>query len=514
MPDWLLICFQDAKKLLCSTHKKDNLQRKLKTDFVARDAAVSHVLADIFGRSQGAIRENGLIDSMERDDFDGKLMQLKATWDCLVPGFHQWFVDYEADIFKLHLIRGITKSALLDGHFTNNQTESINNNVKNWLGRTGNLSFAVANSKLDELVRAQGQEFEISVYGNGSYELAEGYETLRKKRHIWNAMGSEERRNSLLSFWKSPLNLTRRTSPTPTHPTQEECPSLLVHHESSTEHHKVSLSLSLENFELDGCSSDLLKEIEENAEKLIASENGIVNAPGYDGVFVQHNAERGSSNVPPHMITWTKAGKYVCDCKLYTSLKICEHAVSVADSKGKLKDFVEWRKKEKVSTCLTDLVMSDITSGRKGKVLKPRRGGRTPLNKETAIVHREREPLMEDKSIDETLSALDEIEKDSPFELIYLFQTKAKLCYGCGEKYDRSKEANSLIVRKHCEREFTVQGVKKTKFQFAYFHLKKNCITKKCSEYKKEMLKMSSESKGILPEEVKGKLRRMGISVE
>ncbi|KAK3087353.1 hypothetical protein FSP39_004988 [Pinctada imbricata] len=125
----VLICFQDAKKLLCSTHKKDNLQRKLKTDFVARDAAVSHVLADIFGRSQGAIRENGLIDSMERDDFDGKLMQLKATWDCLVPGFHQWFVDYEADIFKLHLIRGITKSALLDGHFTNNQTESINNNV-------------------------------------------------------------------------------------------------------------------------------------------------------------------------------------------------------------------------------------------------------------------------------------------------------------------------------------------------------------------------------------------------
>ena len=136
------------------------------------------------------------------------------------------------------------------------------------------------------------------------------------------------------------------------------------------------------------------------------------------------------------------------------------------------------------------MVMSDIKSGRKGKVLKPRRGGCTPLDKETAIVHHKNESLMKEKAVDETVSALDEIRKDSPFELIYLFQTKAKLCYGCSEKYDRSKEANSLIVRKQLEREFTVQGVKKTKFQFAYFHLKKIALRKsvpntrrKCLEY-------------------------------
>ena len=88
---------------------------------------------------------------------------------------------------KLHLvkgIRGITQSAYLEGHFTNNQTESVNNNVKNWLGRTGNISFAVANSRIVELVTSQQQEFEIFVYGNGSYEMTDSFHTLREKRHL------------------------------------------------------------------------------------------------------------------------------------------------------------------------------------------------------------------------------------------------------------------------------------------------------------------------------------------
>jgi hypothetical protein len=40
-------------------------------------------------------------------------------------------------------------------------------------------------------------------------------------------------------------------------------------------------------------------------------------------------------------------------------------------------------------------------------------------------------------------------------EIIYLFQTKAVSCYGCGLKYKRDEENNTLVVRKFCEREFT-----------------------------------------------------------
>lgn len=50
-----LICFQDAQKLLCSTHKKDNIQRKLKNDFRTREVASNHIISDIFGKDVGTI---------------------------------------------------------------------------------------------------------------------------------------------------------------------------------------------------------------------------------------------------------------------------------------------------------------------------------------------------------------------------------------------------------------------------------------------------------------------------
>jgi hypothetical protein len=107
-----LVCFQDAQKLLCSSHKKDNIQRKLKNDFRARVVASNHIIADIFGKDSESIYEKGLIDSITEQKFDIKVMSLKATWDCLQPGFHSWFLKFEAELFKRHLIVCLTKLVL------------------------------------------------------------------------------------------------------------------------------------------------------------------------------------------------------------------------------------------------------------------------------------------------------------------------------------------------------------------------------------------------------------------
>jgi hypothetical protein len=122
---------------------------------------------------------------------------------------------------------------------------------------------------------------------------------------------------------KSPLILTGKTSQT------QQDPPICVEsfippfqRESSSETHKMKLSVSIENYKLDGCSEDLLKETWEKAEKLIKSPNGLVSAPGYDGVYVQHFAKQRTSNLPPHSITSTKTGKFTCDCTSYMSFKI------------------------------------------------------------------------------------------------------------------------------------------------------------------------------------------------
>jgi len=56
------ICFPNAQKLLCSNHKKENIERKLKGNLRARDAPANHILCDMFGRESSQIYEKGLID--------------------------------------------------------------------------------------------------------------------------------------------------------------------------------------------------------------------------------------------------------------------------------------------------------------------------------------------------------------------------------------------------------------------------------------------------------------------
>ena len=58
----LQICFPNAQKLLCSNHKKENIERKLKGNLRARDATANHILCDMFGRESSQIYEKGLID--------------------------------------------------------------------------------------------------------------------------------------------------------------------------------------------------------------------------------------------------------------------------------------------------------------------------------------------------------------------------------------------------------------------------------------------------------------------
>lgn len=187
------ICFRDAQKLLCSNHKKENIERKLKGNLRARDAPANHILCDIFGRESSQIYEKGLIDSTSTSSFDKKLMELKSTWNCMVPSFHTWFVQYEADLLKRHLIKEVTNLAHIGGHFSNNRTESMNNHIKDWIGRSGTLILSTVNRKIEEYVKTQQQEFEMVIYSNGPYELSHSHSILRKDRHVWNAMATDER---------------------------------------------------------------------------------------------------------------------------------------------------------------------------------------------------------------------------------------------------------------------------------------------------------------------------------
>jgi len=344
------VSFQDAQKLLCSSHKKDNIQRKLKNDFRARVVASNHIIADIFGKDSGSIYEKGLIDSITEQEFDRKVMSLKATWDCLQPGFHSWFVKFEAELFKRHLIVCVTKLARIDKHYCTNQVESTNDNIKDWLGRSQKLSFPVTNQKIEEYVRAQQQEFELAIYGNGPYDISESHEHLRKNRHNWNSMTIEERRVALKTFWSSPLigSPAPRLAPLREHDISE--PAIPTRSLQPVNRFEKKISVSVADADLAILSTEMLDEIWTKAEGLLRSSDSVVNAPVFDGIYVQHMSNANTGNIPPHLVTLQKTGKCVCDCRLYKSSKICEHVVTAAETKGQLKKYLDWRKKRKVSS--------------------------------------------------------------------------------------------------------------------------------------------------------------------
>jgi hypothetical protein len=83
----------------------------------------------------------------------------------------------------------------------------MNNNIKDWIGRSGTLTLATVNRKIEEYVKTQQQEFEMVIYSNGPYELSHSHSILRKDRHVWNAVATDERHESWKRFWLSPLTL-------------------------------------------------------------------------------------------------------------------------------------------------------------------------------------------------------------------------------------------------------------------------------------------------------------------
>lgn len=201
------------------------------------------------------------------------------------------------------------------------------------------------------------------------------------------------------------------------------------------------LSISVDDVDLSVLSKEMLADLWRRAEDLLKSPDSVVKSPGFEGMYIKHSPDASGKNLP-HLVTLQSAGKFVCDCRLYNSAKICEHAVVAAVINEKLEQYLEWRKRDKTTVNLSGLVSAGIKSGEKPKVRKPRTGGRTPLEKETATTHK-RKPLIADQSTAETLAALENMESVHDFELVYLFQTKAQMCYGCRITF--SKIMNRII---------------------------------------------------------------------
>ena len=71
--------FHYAIHLTCFIHCRQNIKRELQ-DLDFSETSRTEILKDIFGHQQGNTFSEGLVDSMDEDDFDAKLEVAKGHW--------------------------------------------------------------------------------------------------------------------------------------------------------------------------------------------------------------------------------------------------------------------------------------------------------------------------------------------------------------------------------------------------------------------------------------------------
>ena len=93
--------FRLALFLRCFSHFRDNLRRELKKRGIPTNV-IEEFIAEIFGKQQGNILYQGLVDCNSKDEFDEKLVGLKEKWNARETrcsrlsnkddqSFYEWF---------------------------------------------------------------------------------------------------------------------------------------------------------------------------------------------------------------------------------------------------------------------------------------------------------------------------------------------------------------------------------------------------------------------------------------
>ena len=185
--------FPEATKLLCSFHKRDNIKMKLR-DMCVPERESKEIMNSIFGYQIEDTLYLGLIDSSDANDFQVKLENLKSNWDKLCSGFYEWFVVNEAGLFCSSLIRSVRTTAglgLPPPLYTTNNNESINCLLTEKV-HYKKQEWPSFNSKMQQLVAEQQQEYSKAVCCCGEYELHSDYKHLEASQSDWSRMTPEQ----------------------------------------------------------------------------------------------------------------------------------------------------------------------------------------------------------------------------------------------------------------------------------------------------------------------------------
>ena len=351
-------------------------------------------LNDIFGKQEGNIRFDGLVDASSAEDFDKKLEEPEEHWNTRElpycsksarPQFYSHFCSVKANTIRHHMRKDIRESVGLGSPptiFTTNASESMNAVLKKQVSFK-KTQWPVFVKEMKQLVDTQRSEIIRALSGRGCYRLAEGYRQLGVSIEVWSKMRPDQRKKIVQKFESFKLQFSSAYD--------DAGPSSdITVATGGAELLRSSRSLSISEPQDSGISTIpliTLQGIWSKAQSLLQGENMITNAPGSEPrarVVISFRSDT------PHIVKPKGNGQYVCDanCPQWVSSKICSHTVAVAEINNSLRHFLDWYVAYAVQPNLTTLSMSGMPSGRgkkKNQIRSQRKGKQRAASPDTFV---------------------------------------------------------------------------------------------------------------------------------
>ena len=325
--------FPAAIHLRCLKHVKDSIEHKLK-DLQFDKPGMQEIMHDIFGMISDGLKEIGLADAVDFDDFFKKLMSLEKKWNNIESShrsfqlnqerkcvFYEWFCLNYSDIFTENVISSARVKAGLGSPpipFYNNRSESMNKLLK---------------------MHVKHQKNCLPKFVKQLFDFVNQQFAYKKKADV--SVGD----------WRKQQLTTK--------------PQLSMSFEA------VRQSLRIE------IDESILEALWNKAAELIHIEGQITRIPG--DPFGRGRMVASASTSHPHMVICGKKNDNVfsCDkhCPRYSAYGFCSHTFAVAEVNGCIEKFIEQINKKKRKANLSSLIYHGLPdgAGEKGGKAKPKR---------------------------------------------------------------------------------------------------------------------------------------------
>ena len=132
--------------------KLADLLPKTGRNIADRKLSSSEIIKDIYGSRVANFYKYGIVESIDRDNFNAKLDSLDDRWESLCAGFHQWFVQNRKSLFLESVIQSARLNSDSAGLYYQNDTESIHETEKRYQNFKKE-SIVVALSKIQKIIQ-------------------------------------------------------------------------------------------------------------------------------------------------------------------------------------------------------------------------------------------------------------------------------------------------------------------------------------------------------------------------